>query len=160
MSEPFQLILLRHAHAEPARGGQSDLERELSEEGEAEAEAAARWLARHTRVARALRSPAVRTRQTLERVLAVSGYQDVREDPRIYEATAGDLIEVIDHHRGAGDLLIVGHNPGLETLVALLATGRSEDHRGMPPAGIAVLSLPGAGAIEPGVAKLAAFWSP
>lgn len=160
MSELFQLILLRHAHADPAQAGQGDIDRELSARGEAEAEAAAQWLKLHTRPLRALRSPAQRTRQTLEPVLSLTGCRDVREDPRIYEATAGDLIEVVESHRDAGDLLLVGHNPGLETLVALLATGRSEEHRGMPPAGIAVLSLPRSAAVEPGAAKLAAFWSP
>src|SRR5690606_31459629 len=39
-----ELILLRHAHAEPATTGQSDLDRPLSPQGLAEAEAVARWL--------------------------------------------------------------------------------------------------------------------
>jgi len=40
-----ELILLRHAHAEPATPGQADTDRPLSPEGLAEAEAAGRWLA-------------------------------------------------------------------------------------------------------------------
>ena len=40
-----ELILLRHAHAEAASAGQADLDRPLSAEGLAEAEAAGRWLA-------------------------------------------------------------------------------------------------------------------
>jgi phosphohistidine phosphatase SixA len=160
MTEMFHLILLRHAHAEPARADVADLDRGLSRQGEAEADTAARWLAQHARPQRAVTSAARRARQTLERVLTVTGYTDVREDARIYDATPGDLIEVIEAHREAGDLLLVGHNPGLETLVALLATGRSAEHRGMPPAGIAVLSLERGQAIDPGAAKLAAFWSP
>ncbi|MEG1681514.1 MAG: histidine phosphatase family protein, partial [Stenotrophomonas sp.] len=39
-----ELILLRHAHAEPAANGQADLDRPLSPHGLAEAEAAGRWL--------------------------------------------------------------------------------------------------------------------
>ena len=38
-----ELVLLRHAHAEPAAPGQTDLDRPLSSEGLAEAEAAGRW---------------------------------------------------------------------------------------------------------------------
>lgn len=160
MSEPLRLLLLRHAHAEPAAPGQSDLERPLSATGEAEAEAAASWLAGRGWPARALCSPARRTRQTLARLLDRSGYLDTREEPAIYEASPGTLIEVIERHRGAGSLLVVGHNPGLECLVALLCSGRSGDARGMPPAAIAEIELPQDAPIEPGRGRLVAFWWP
>ncbi len=39
-----ELILLRHAHAEPADNGLADIDRPLSPHGLAEAEAAGRWL--------------------------------------------------------------------------------------------------------------------
>ena len=45
-------------------------------------------------------------------------------------------------------------------LVALMHSGQSGDYRGMPTASVAVLSLPMAAAIEPGIARLAAFWWP
>ena len=61
-----ELILLRHAHAEPATTGQSDLDRPLSPQGLAEAEAVARWLKEQGLVPdRGLCSPARRTRETL-----------------------------------------------------------------------------------------------
>lgn len=163
MSEPRWLILLRHAHAEPAGPGQHDRDRSLSDTGEAEADAAAAFLATlpiAPGVARVVCSPAQRTRQTAERVLATLGYVDTRFDPRIYEASPGDLMGVLDEHAEAPALMLVGHNPGLEHLVALLSTGRSGECRGMPPAGVAVLRLPVDVAIEPGSAELAAFWSP
>jgi phosphohistidine phosphatase len=56
--------------------------------------------------------------------------------------------------------LLIGHNPGLEQMAALLASGQSGDFRGMPAGGVAVLSLPADAQLEPGVAKLAAFWWP
>ena len=62
--------------------------------------------------------------------------------------------------RLADRLLLVGHNPGLEQLAALMHSGQSGDYRGMPPAGIVVLSLPADAPIEPGVARLSAFWWP
>ena len=42
-----ELVLLRHAHAEPAANGQGDEDRALSPEGRAEAEAAGQWLQQH-----------------------------------------------------------------------------------------------------------------
>lgn len=161
MSAGLTLLLLRHAHAEPESAHeQGDLGRALSQRGVEEADAAAAWLASHDAPLRALTSPARRTQQTLERVVAVTGAIETVVEPRIYEATPGDLLDVIEAHRDAGRLLLVGHNPGLESLVALLTTGQSGDHRGMPPAGLAVLSFPEASAIEPGAAQLTAFWSP
>lgn len=156
-----ELILLRHAHAEPAASGQSDLDRPLSSEGHAEAEAAGAWLRDHGLVPdRVLCSPARRTRETLEAVLAAVGYVDQRLDDSVYDATPGTLAALADNHREAGRLLLVGHNPGLEQLAALMHSGQSGDYRGMPPGGIAVLSLPADTAIEPGVASLSAFWWP
>ena len=42
-----ELILLRHAHAEPAASGQDDHQRGLSATGRAEAQAAGEWLREH-----------------------------------------------------------------------------------------------------------------
>lgn len=160
MSGFRDLILLRHAHALAPEAGQHDDSRALSETGRAEAEAAAAFLAGQPRPARVLCSPALRTRQTAEVVLQQLGYIDTRHEARIYEATAGELINVLEDHADAGPLLLVGHNPGLESLVALLATGRTGEYRGMPPASIALLRLPAGAPIEPGAAELVAFWSP
>ena len=156
-----ELILLRHAHAVPAGAGQADLDRPLSPEGLAEAEAAGRWLGENGLVPDCvLCSPARRTRETLEAVLGVIGYIDQRLEPSIYDATAGALVALADTHCDSERLLIVGHNPGLERLVALLHSGQSGDYRGMPPGGIAVLTLPADAAIDPGSATLSAFWWP
>ncbi|CAN5272708.1 histidine phosphatase family protein [soil metagenome] len=156
-----ELILLRHAHAEAAAPGQDDADRPLSAEGRAEAEAAGKWLKEHGHLPdRVLVSPSRRTRETLEQVLAILGYVEQREDRRIYEATSGTLMQVIDEHRDIGRVLLVGHNPGLEQTAALLASGQSGDFRGMPAGAVAVLRLPGDAALEPGVAQLAAFWWP
>lgn len=156
-----ELILLRHAHAEPAQPDGVDLDRPLSPEGLAEAESAGRWLKEQGLVPdRVLCSPARRTRETLEGVLGVIGYVDQRLEPGIYEATAGTLVELADGHRECDRVLLVGHNPGMERLAALLHSGQSGDYRGMPPAGIAVLSLPAGVPLEPGIAQLSAFWWP
>lgn len=156
-----ELILLRHAHAEPAASGQDDLDRPLSLQGQAEAESAGRWLLEQGFLPdRVLCSPARRTRETCEAVLELLGYAELRQEPRIYDATPGRLIQVADEHRELGRILLIGHNPGLEQLVALLCSGRSGSFRGMPAGAVAVLSLPEDLAMEPGIARLAAFWSP
>lgn len=156
-----ELILLRHAHAEPAGTGQADLDRPLSAEGLAEAESAGRWLKQNQLVPDCvLCSPARRTRETLEAVLGEVGYIDQRIEPSIYEATPGGLIALADAHRDVGRLMLVGHNPGFERLAALLHSGQSGDYRGMPPGGIAVLTVPADAALEPGIARLGAFWWP
>lgn len=156
-----EIILLRHAHAESAGADQTDRDRPLSREGLAEAEAAGRWLKANGHVPdRVVVSPARRARETLEQVLLALGYVDQREDARIYEATPGALMQVADEHRDCQRLLLVGHNPGLEQTAALLASGQSGDFRGMPAGGVAILSLPVDAALEPGIARLAAFWWP
>lgn len=155
------LILLRHAHAEPAASGQADIDRPLSSEGRAEAEAAGLWLREKGLVPdRVLCSPSRRTRETLEAVLAAIGYVDQRLEDSMFDAEPGTLAELADRHREVERLMLVGHNPGLEQLAALMHSGQSGDYRGMPPGGIAVLRLPADAGIEPGIATLSEFWWP
>ncbi|MGQ0800371.1 MAG: SixA phosphatase family protein [Pseudomarimonas sp.] len=160
MSNQLTVYLLRHAPAEAARGGQEDAQRALSARGIEEADAAAAWLVGKTKPKRAICSPALRAQQTLQRVTARTGEIETMTEPSIYEATPGQLMDVIETHRDAGSILLVGHNPGFESVVALLTTGQSGDHRGMPPAGCAVLHFSADAVIEPGAAQLTEFWSP
>lgn len=156
-----EIILVRHAHAEPAVPGQDDIARVLTLRGEAEADAAGAWLKRHAaQPARVLCSPAARAKETCERVLAAIGYADVRSESRIYEATPATLIRVLDEHADANPLLVVGHNPGLENLVALLTEGASDSGRGIPTAGVVWLGVPADGSVEPGSAEVHHFWWP
>jgi len=159
MSRLTHLTLLRHAHAEPS-APDGDIARTLSPEGEAEAVAAAAFLRDRPAPQRVLCSPAERTRATAARVLGALGGAELRIEPDIYEATPGTLFDLIEANADVEHLLLVGHNPGLESLAALLATGQSGDHRGMPPGSIAVLAFDADATIEPGAARLQAFWSP
>lgn len=156
-----EIILLRHAHAESATSGQDDMARVLSLRGEAEADAAGAWLKQHGAAPeRVLYSPAARSRETCERVIATLGYTDLRSDARIYEATPATLLRVLDDHTDVGSVLLVGHNPGLENLVALMTEGASDSGRGMPPAGVVWMTLPEGSGIEPGTAEVRHFWWP
>ena len=154
------LILLRHAHADAADAGQPDLDRPLSATGREEARAAGDWLREHGLLPdRVLCSPSARTRETLAALGDIGGAPATLE-PAIYEASPGTLAALVDTQRDAERLLLVGHNPGLEQLAALMHSGQSGDYRGMPPGGIAVLRLPVDAAIEPGIAALTQFWWP
>src|SRR5690606_2089363 len=106
-----ELILLRHAHAEPPRPGQADLDRPLSAEGLAEADAVATWLRDKGLVPdRALCSPARRTRETLDTVIEAVGSLEQRLEPSIYEAMPGTLAGLLDRHRDAERVLLVGRS--------------------------------------------------
>ena len=156
-----ELILLRHAHAEPGAEGVPDIDRPLSADGLAEAEAAGRWLVEQGLIPdRILCSPARRARETLDAVLGAVGNVEHSLEDRIYEATPGTLAELADAHRETERLLLVGHNPGLERLAALMHSGQSGDYRGMPTSSVVVLKLPADATIEPGIATLTAFGWP
>ena len=156
-----ELILLRHAHAEQGALGQDDIDRPLSRQGLAEAEAAGKWLKEHNLLPdRIICSSARRARETLEEVLQVTGFVEQRQEPRVYNATPGMLMEVADEHRECMRLMLVGHNPALEQLVALLSSGQSGDFRGMPAAGLVVLHIPAGAEFEPGIASMEHFWWP
>lgn len=156
-----ELILLRHAHAEPASPGQDDRDRALSKRGRAEATEAGIWMRDHGYLPdRALVSPARRARETLELAQDAIGHGEAELADGIYEGSPGELIAIADAHRDVPRLLMVGHNPGFELLAALMSTGQSGDFRGMHTAGVTVLRLPADAALEPGVAELVAYWMP
>jgi len=152
-----ELILLRHAEATPhGKDGKDDRERRLTEHGRREAQAAGEWLSRqgisYTRI---LCSPSERTKETAALAL---GQVEPQYENGIYDATVGDLYDILENNWDADGVVLVGHNPGIEQLVAFLVEGRSEDYRGMPPGGIAHIQFDGG--LEPAKGTLKAFWSP
>lgn len=87
-------------------------------------------------------SPAVRARETIERVLEAFGEEvGLTGDHRIYEASTATLMDVV---RGAPEeverLMIVGHNPGFHDLVIRLTEPsalREEAEQKFPTAALA-----------------------
>jgi phosphohistidine phosphatase SixA len=155
-----ELILLRHAEAVPIENTGDDQLRPLSGRGKEEARAAGQWLAAHRSLPdRVLCSPSRRTDETAQLALeAMASAPAPQLAAEIYDASPGELLALLDQHGDADSVMLVGHNPGIERLVALLVEGRSDEFRGMPPGALAVLHLNGA--LEPGQARLDAFWSP
>lgn len=107
------LLLLRHAKAvRDAPGG--DAARPLAAEGEDAADRLGRLLAAAgIAPAALLTSPAVRARQTLERVAAAAGWSGVPQQVRpLYEVTpAAVLNELRQLPAEADSALVVGHQP-------------------------------------------------
>jgi phosphohistidine phosphatase len=117
------LFLLRHAKAENAAPGCTDLNRELTDRGRTEAELVGTFIKRqNVKLDLVLCSTAVRARETTELVLSLAGLPaSVRYDQRIYEAGPLRLLEVISEIADdASAVLLVGHNPGMEELLQLL----------------------------------------
>ena len=123
------LLLLRHAKAENATGGSSDINRALNERGKKEAQAIGTFIRKQDlTVELVMCSPAVRARETAELVIAAAeATANVRYDQRIYEASPRQLLEIISEvEEDKSAVLLVGHNPGMEDLLrALTATGES-----------------------------------
>lgn len=123
-----KLLLLRHAKAEDATPGSSDINRALNERGKKEAQAIGTFIRKQSlRFDLVLCSPVVRARETAELVLAAAEVTaNLRDDQRIYEASPRQLLEVISEiEEDKSAVLLVGHNPGMEELLRAL-TGKGE----------------------------------
>ncbi len=154
-----RLIVMRHAQAGELPGG-PDAERALRARGRRDAAAAGSWLRAHDLVPDAvICSTARRARQTWLHVSGDLGAEaKVSNDPRLYDASAEQLLDVIRQTSpDVGTLMYVGHNPAAQQLAAALTGQRQE----FPAAAVAVIELtggwPDAG---PGSGKLAASWAP
>jgi phosphohistidine phosphatase len=136
-----RLLLLRHAKSSWAEGGLADFDRPLNERGLRDAPLVGLHLrAQKIRPDLALCSPAERARQTAALVLEAARLQPLRlrYDERIYEADVSRLLEVVSQiEEEAGEVLIVGHNPGMEALLERL-TGET---RRMTTAALASITL-------------------
>lgn len=137
-----RLLLLRHAKSSWAEAGLADFERPLNERGRRAAPLVGLYLRKQKiQPELILSSPAERARQTASLVVESARLQSarLRFDERVYEATAARLLEVVSQAEDdAAEVLLVGHNPGMEELLELL-TG---EVRRMPTAALARVSLP------------------
>ena len=122
------LFLLRHAKAVSSSDSLRDFDRSLSDQGRKQAERVGKYLKeQNIGLDLVLSSTALRARETTELVLtAAECMSEVRYDQRIYEASAQQLLEVVSEIESEkNEVLLVGHNPGLQELLTRL-TGQFE----------------------------------
>jgi phosphohistidine phosphatase len=165
-----RLILFRHAKAEPGRVGGDDFTRVLAPRGEADALAMGERLAAiEGRPSRVICSPATRTQQTW--ALAALAYADpppLDLEPTIYEAEPEAILQAIAAANDDSEsLLVCGHNPGLEQVVAHLlddaGTAQWRSFGGQMKTGcIVVLGFADSGwaALQPGSGQLVRILAP
>lgn len=167
-----QLILLRHAKAEPERASLTDHERALTGEGRQAA----------SRIGQAMRkaglapevvlvSPAQRTQATLaalEETPVWDEWPNIETMPQLYMATPSQILQSLrDLPETVRSALIIGHNPGLHELALLLADPARANapiariDEGFPTAALAELLVPGPWRLlRPGQASLTRFLLP
>jgi len=164
-----RLFLLRHALALPAESGCEDIKRALAPRGVEDAKALAGVMRlKGYRPDFALCSPATRTRQTLEPIEERIAPGDTACPMILYTGGAGDLLAQIQSVSPSYDqVLLVGHNPGIAQLAALL-TGRGGEsllqrlREGFKPGALAVFTSEGEdwAEIQPGGLELIDFMDP
>jgi phosphohistidine phosphatase len=121
-----RLWMLRHAKSSWDDPGLADHDRPLADRGRRAAEAMAGYLEREEiRPGLVVCSSARRARETLAAVLPSLGAElTIRVDPALYTFSGSQLLETVlelpDDH---AEVLLVGHNPAMEDLVATLAGG-------------------------------------
>jgi phosphohistidine phosphatase len=140
------LFILRHAKALADAPDGQDISRALSDRGKRDAERVGKTLRKLELIPDLiLCSPAVRTRETLEAVLdKLRTPQPIATnfDDAIYDATGGALVHVIRHVESSDSVLLVGHNPGLEELLARLISPNGGVHIPLSTASLAAIEFP------------------
>ncbi|MDE0780710.1 MAG: histidine phosphatase family protein [Alphaproteobacteria bacterium] len=147
-----RLLLLRHGQASTDSEGQKDFDRVLTAQGQSESKVIGSWiLAQDLPPDASLVSEAKRATQTWDNLRKrIPGIAPAELLADLYLASPGTLLSQIE--KLTNDIktaLLIGHNPGLETLGRLMSGPGSKKnavndlHLGLPPAGLAVIELNG-----------------
>ena len=136
------LLVLRHAKSLWDNPALDDHERPLNERGRRDGPKMGA-VVRESGLTpdRIVCSDALRARLTAEAVARSAGFDgEIQLEPRLYAASVDGILAVLCTVQEAhsGTVMIVGHNPGLEQLIAHL-TGEAED---LPTAALAQIALP------------------
>ncbi|MGL4395922.1 MAG: SixA phosphatase family protein [Hyphomicrobium sp.] len=172
----LRLAILRHAKSSWDEAALDDFDRPLNARGRKAAPEMARRLAASAFAPDlVLCSPALRTRQTLDLVVAERPSQthdtarpEIRYPADLYLASAVDMLNLLRNSGGTHErVLLIGHNPGVHSL-ALMLTGKGSfdaTERLMekfPTAGLALLTFDIAAwrDLQPASGHLDAFMTP
>lgn len=157
-----RLYLLRHAKSSWKEPELADHDRPLAGRGRRAAKAIARHLREREIVPElVLCSTAKRARETLEGIEPALGRGAIRVEDGLYGAAPADLLARL--HEIAprvASVMVIGHNPGLEELVHLLARDGFEEK--FPTGALATLAFSGPGwaALDRDTAELVGFVRP
>ncbi|SNT27765.1 phosphohistidine phosphatase, SixA [Noviherbaspirillum humi] len=117
----MDLILWRHAHAAP---GMPDSERPLTKKGRQQAEKMAAWikplLPKEVRI---LASPFRRAQETVQAL----GMAFETVDSLAQGRSPQSILTSVNWPAGAGTVMVVGHNPALGQIAALLLANTEEE---------------------------------
>ena len=137
-----RLLILRHAKSDWGDSSLDDWQRPLSARGINDAPRVGEMLRERSSIPDLIiTSDAIRARSTAEAVAEAAGYTgEIFLEPALYLATPNAIVEVLNTLTDdpAGAVMIVGHNPGLEGLIAEL----SGEYQPMPTAALVQLALP------------------
>ncbi len=153
---------MRHGKSD-WHAGCGDFDRPLNRRGRDAARKAGAWLhaqGYHPQIL--LSSPAARAWQTAELVATELGIaaETIIREPGVYEAGLQGLLDIIGRYSAsAGSMLLVGHNPGLDSVLCTLADADPEpapSGKLMTTAAVAVLEFaatplipePGSGCLQ------------
>lgn len=139
----LELLIMRHGragHPLPENRGMGDFARELTTQGKRDAQRIGAWLAGRDLVPDVvLSSPAFRAVNTAEKACKAAGLpvSVVKTDEGLYLADPATLLKSIRVVSPSfRRVFVVGHNPGLETLVRRFDPGRAVG-RGFAPGTLA-----------------------
>ena len=137
-----RLMLLRHAKSDWGDANLADIERPLAPRGRRAAAVLGAYLRDHALIPDLIvTSPSARTRETIE--LLDLGPVPVETDREVYGGGEHGLLErlriVPDEVR---NLMLVGHNPGIGRLAALLVDGEGRESVGSYPTGALTVAEP------------------
>jgi phosphohistidine phosphatase len=140
-----RLILTRHAKSAWDDPALDDHDRPLNKRGGAAARALGDWLAsRGYEPEEVLCSTAVRTRETWDRLAAtpLEVLARIRVLPELYHASPDTMLDLL-RTATADTVMILGHNPGIAELAAMLPATRPADasFRRYPTAATLVLDF-------------------
>lgn len=159
--DKHRLMLMRHAKSDQSGLSRQDFERPLNARGRKTAPRMGKWLKKNKLApATVISSPARRARETTLLVAGKLRFPESRIiwDERIYNASLEGLLEVVRSYRSEiSTALLVGHNPGLDDLLAYLCAGPlplDEEGKLLTTGAIAVVALDADMLLERGGAKL------
>ena len=165
-----RLLLLRHAKSDWNTPGQADFDRPLAPRGEQAAPRIGKFIREQgLEPDLVLCSSAVRTRQTWNLAAAQLDVRPPVVDLRdLYHASPHAVLDVIRDHGGdAATVCVVGHHPGIDGAVLMLAGGGDRAaldriRTKYPTGALAVLEsgIDDWAAIMPGIAELTRFITP